>query len=144
VEDIDTYVDNQIAAGLSPATINRRLASLHAFFEYLASEKPERDWPNPVIRRRHRLKAGSHLPRDVPDDDVAQLFAVISDERDRARQDIGRITKSGSLMFRASARSRWIAISAASVENVLSLVLNMSQVEKERLLWIISGIRWRL
>jgi site-specific recombinase XerD len=34
-EDIDTFVDNQIAAGLSPATINRRLASLHTFFEYL-------------------------------------------------------------------------------------------------------------
>ena len=83
-KDIDTFVDNQIAAGLSPTTINRRLASLHTFFEYLASEKPERDWPNPVIRRRHKLKTGSHLPRDVPDDDVARLFAVISDERDRA------------------------------------------------------------
>ena len=49
-EDIDTFVDQQIAARLSPATINRRLASLHTFFEYLASEKPERDWPNPVIQ----------------------------------------------------------------------------------------------
>jgi site-specific recombinase XerD len=83
-EDIDTFVDNQIAAGLSPATINRRLASLHTFFEYLASEKPERDWPNPVIRRRHKLKTGSYLPRDVPDDAAARLFAVITDERDRA------------------------------------------------------------
>ncbi len=81
-EDIDGFVDHQIAAGLSPATINRRLASLHTFFECLASEKSERDWPNPVIQR-HRLKTGSHLPRDVPDA-AARLFAVISNERDRA------------------------------------------------------------
>ncbi len=83
-DDIDTFLDNQITAGLSPATINRRLASVHTSFEYLAGEKPERDWPNPVIHRRHRLKTGSHLPRDVPDDVVAGLFGIISDERDRA------------------------------------------------------------
>jgi hypothetical protein len=51
---------------------------------YLASEKPGCDWPNPIIYRRHRLKTGSHLPRDLPDDDVVQLFAAIPNERDRA------------------------------------------------------------
>ena len=61
-QDIDTFVDSQIAAGLSPATINRRLASLHTFFEYLASERPDRIC--------HGI-----CPR---------LFAVISDERNRA------------------------------------------------------------
>ena len=83
-QDIDHFVDQQIAAGMSPTTINRRLASLHAFFEYLASENPEREWPNPVNHRWHRLKVGPHLPRDVPDSEVARLFAVISDERDQA------------------------------------------------------------
>ena len=82
--DIDAFVDDQISRGLSPATINRRLACIHSFFEYLAAERPERYWPNPVTNRRHRLKTGSRLPRDASDADVSKIFAVISDERDRA------------------------------------------------------------
>jgi site-specific recombinase XerD len=82
--DIDAFIDHQIAADLNPSTINRRSATLHTFFEYLAEEKPDLTWPNPVIGRRHYLKLGSRLPRDVSDDDVARLFAVIDDERDRA------------------------------------------------------------
>ena len=62
VGDIDGFVGQQIAAAMSPATINRRLSCLHSFFEYLAAEQPERTWPDPVIRRRHHLKTGSHLP----------------------------------------------------------------------------------
>lgn len=82
--DIDTFIDRQIASGLCPSTINRRLSTLHSFFEFLAAEQPERSWPNPVYYRRHRLKPGSQLPRDVRDSDVARLFAVITDIRDRA------------------------------------------------------------
>ena len=82
--DIDQFVDRQLAAGLRPTTINRRLASLHTFFEYLASEDLSQEWPNPVIWRRHRLKTGMRLPRDVPDHEVTQLFAVIDDPRDQA------------------------------------------------------------
>jgi integrase/recombinase XerC len=82
--DVDTFVDEQIAAGLKPTTINRRLASIRSFFEYLASESPEIHWPNPVVWQRHQLKTGSRLPRDVPDRDVTRLFAVITDERDQA------------------------------------------------------------
>jgi len=82
--DIDDFVDHQIAVGRKPTTINRRLSTIHTFFEFLAGERPGRSWPNPVINRRHRLKTGSHLPRDVLDNDVARIFAVISDERDRA------------------------------------------------------------
>jgi site-specific recombinase XerD len=82
--DIDAFVDYQIAAELKPSTINRRSATLHSFFEYLAEEKPHLRWPNPVIGRRHYLKLGSHLPRDVSEEEVARLFAVIEDERDQA------------------------------------------------------------
>ncbi len=82
--DVDAFIDSQLAAGLSPITINRRLATIHTFFEYLASECPDQHWPNPVIWRRHKLKRGSRLPRDVPDDKIAQLFSVITMERDRA------------------------------------------------------------
>lgn len=81
---IDAFIDDQMGRGVQPASINRRLSSLHTFFEYLAGEQPEQHWPNPVIGRRHRLKLGKHLPRDVSEGEVAQLFAVIKDERSQA------------------------------------------------------------
>ena len=34
--DIDAFIDHQIALGRSPATINRRLSTIHTFFEFLA------------------------------------------------------------------------------------------------------------
>ena len=40
VPDIDQFIDQQVAQALSPATINRRLATLHTFFEFLATEEP--------------------------------------------------------------------------------------------------------
>jgi site-specific recombinase XerC len=60
------------------------MASLHTFFEYLASEEPDKTWPNPVNRRRHCLKQGQSLPRDASEAQVNALFAVIGDARDRA------------------------------------------------------------
>lgn len=71
--DIDAFVDDQIDRGLSPTTINRRLACIHSFFEYLAAESPEHHWPNPVIKRRHILKTGSRLPRDASDEYVSKI-----------------------------------------------------------------------
>jgi site-specific recombinase XerD len=84
VRDIDDFIDNQMEKQLKPATINRRIASLHTFFEYLASEEPDKVWPNPVNRRRHALKQGQSLPRDASEAEVNALFAVIDDARDRA------------------------------------------------------------
>lgn len=85
VLDIDVFVEAQVAAGLSPTTVNRRLATLHTFFDYQAFEEAGHNGgPNPVIWRRHGLKTRDCLPRDAPDNDVASLFAVITDERDQA------------------------------------------------------------
>jgi site-specific recombinase XerD len=83
--DIGAFVDEHITRNQSPATINRRLACIHSFFEQLAAERPEHHWPNPVIHRGHKLKTGSRLPRDAADTDVSKMFAVISDERDRVK-----------------------------------------------------------
>ena len=74
----------QLERGLKPATVNRRLASLHTFFEFLASQEPEQVWPNPVNWRRHGVKQGQAIPRDASEAQVAQLFAVITDLRDKA------------------------------------------------------------
>lgn len=84
VQDVDNFIDNQLEKQLKPTTINRRSASLHTFFEYLASEEPDKAWPNPVNRRRHALKQGQKLPRDASEAEVNALFAVMDDVRDRA------------------------------------------------------------
>jgi len=84
VKDVDEYIDNQMENQLKPATINRRIASLHTFFEHLASEEPDKAWPNPVNRRRHCVKQGQSLPRDASEAEVNALFGVIDDPRDRA------------------------------------------------------------
>lgn len=83
-QDVDDYVDKQLAAGLKPATINRRLASLRSFFDHLASLEPNKAYPNPVIWRRHAVKQGETLPRDASDADLAALLTVIESPRDRA------------------------------------------------------------
>ncbi len=83
-QDIDQFIDQQKSQGLKATTINRRLASLHTFFEYVASEDGTDALPNPVHWQRHRVQTGQSLPRDASDADVSALFAVIDDVRDRA------------------------------------------------------------
>ena len=63
--DIESFVDEQRKRGLAPTTINRRLATLHTFFEYMAGQSPDDAQPNPVNWRQHRVKEGHPLPRDV-------------------------------------------------------------------------------
>lgn len=83
-QDIDSFVADQTQRGLRPATINRRVATLHTFFEFLASLEPDQSWPNPVHWRRHGVKQGQTVPRDALDSQVDRLFAVMEDVRDRA------------------------------------------------------------
>ncbi len=83
-QDIDRFVSEQAQDGLSPATINRRVAAIHSFFEFLASMNPDQSWPNPVNWRRHGVKQGQSVPRDALDGQVDRLFAVMADARDRA------------------------------------------------------------
>ncbi len=84
MQQIDEFIDKQQARGLKPATINRRLASIHTFYEFIASAGLYPDLVNPVQWRRHRIKEGNHLPRDASEADVARLFATIDDKRDKA------------------------------------------------------------
>ena len=84
LQDIDVFVDQQREGGLSPATIERRVAALKTFFEFLAEESGDLSWPNPVRFKRHAGKQPAHLPRDLSDEQVRQLEGVITDVRDRA------------------------------------------------------------
>jgi len=83
-EDVDRFVEDQLERGLAATTINRRLATVHEFFEYLAEENPEEEWPNPVNWKRHKVKAGQALPRDVSEPGIERLFAQITHPRDQA------------------------------------------------------------
>jgi site-specific recombinase XerD len=80
--DIDRFVNSQVAHGFKPATINRRLAAILAFFTYLADEDPALVCP--VLPRRHFLRQPQRLPRPVKEDDLHHFFAVIEDARDKA------------------------------------------------------------
>ncbi len=71
--DVSHFVTQQLADGRSPATVNRRLASLSSFFEFLADEAGDDHWSNPVVWSLHRVKQGRHLPRDLPEQ-VARQF----------------------------------------------------------------------
>lgn len=82
-QDVSRFVEDQLARGLSAATVNRRLACLRCFIEFLASEADDSTWANPVVWRQHRVKEGKTLPRDVSEATVEQLFACISHPRDR-------------------------------------------------------------
>ncbi len=84
LQDIDAFVDGQRRLGLKPATINRRVAALKTFFDFLAEETHEMGWPNPVRFKRHASKRGKHLPRDIGDEEVERLYASIRSLRDRA------------------------------------------------------------
>jgi integrase/recombinase XerD len=81
---ISDFVEAQSNQGLKGTTINRRLSALSSFFEFLIFEAEDDNWSNPVQWKRHSLRPGHHLPRDVSDQTVSQLLAVIEDRRDRA------------------------------------------------------------
>lgn len=82
--DIDAFVDHMWQQGLKPATIKRRVTALKVFFDFLAEETGDLEWPNPVRLKRHAAKVGKHLPRDLSDAKVDRLWAVIHRPRDRA------------------------------------------------------------
>src|SRR5712692_1349078 len=75
LHDVDAFVDQQRQAGLSPATVKRRVAALKTFFDFLAEDSGDLAWPNPVRFKRHAGKQPRRLPRDLSDDTVEQLWA---------------------------------------------------------------------
>jgi integrase/recombinase XerC len=85
--DIDAFVASQREKGFQPATVNRRLAAILAFYAYLADEDPSLICP--ILPRRHYLREPQRLPRPVQEEPLRQFFAAIENEtayrtRDRA------------------------------------------------------------
>jgi len=132
-QDVDRFVAAQREQGLCAATINRRLAALHTFFECLAAEAPDRPWPNPVHWRRHQAKQGLRLPRDASDAAVAQLFTVITDPRDTAL--FGLMVGAG-LRVGEVATLRLHDLTAPTQPEHLARLRVCGKGRKERLVWL--------
>jgi len=84
VKEIDEFVQAQSKQGLKGSTINRRLSAISSFYEFIIGEQEGDELRNPVIWKRHSIRVGHHLPRDVSDEQVEQLLAMVDDVRDRA------------------------------------------------------------
>ena len=82
--DVDAFVDQQRQANLGAATIQRRVAGLKVFFDFLAEESDDLSRPNPVCFKRHAGKQPKRLPRDLSNEQVQQLWGVVTTPRDRA------------------------------------------------------------
>jgi len=79
--EIGAYVDHLLRKRRTPKTITCHLQTLRLFFDYLVHEEG-RSMANPIIRISLRLP--KPLPRHLQDGQVARLFAVVRDLRDRA------------------------------------------------------------
>jgi site-specific recombinase XerC len=83
VQDIDAFIEHSQKKGHAIGTVNRRLCALRTFFQFriMQDENAPR---NPVIPKRHFIRPGEKLPRDVEDRIIETLFAQITNVRDRA------------------------------------------------------------
>ena len=79
--EIGAYVDHLFRKRLSPKTITCHLQTVRLFYGYLINEEGM-VMANPVTKISIRLP--KPLPRHLKDDQVANLFAVITKARDRA------------------------------------------------------------
>jgi site-specific recombinase XerD len=78
------YVDHRLSRGIKPVTLNGELSGLHGLLFFLA------DQGHPVCQRTLHvkpLKESSHLPRDVPVDQIRALMQEI--EADAASDHAG-------------------------------------------------------
>jgi len=135
--DVDSFIDGQLERGLRPATVNRRLATLHSFFEYIASEEHADKGVNPVNWQRHRIKEGEKLPRDASEADVARLFAELGDVRDRAM--FGLMVGAG-LRVGEVAALRCQGLEAPATEAKMARLRVRGKGRKERVVWVTP--RW--
>jgi site-specific recombinase XerD len=83
VQDIDTFIEHSQKMDHAIGTINRRLCALRSFYQFLVVQN-ENAPTNPVIPKRHFIRPGERLPRDVEDKALEVLFAAIHNVRDRA------------------------------------------------------------
>lgn len=133
VSDVDEFVASQVKRGLQGSSINRRVATLHTFFEFLASEVAELGLVNPVNWRRHGVKESQLLPRDASEQAVEQLFAKITDARDQAL--FGLLVGAGLRVGEVVSVTRSDLQAPLTPEQCARLRVK-GKGEKERMVWL--------
>jgi len=135
--DVTWFVTTQLTGGLSATTVNRRLAALSSFFEFLADEADDDHWPNPVVWRTHRVAKGSHLPRDLPESMARQFWQAV-------RLGIIRDQALIALMLDVGLRVGEVAtlrlqdLEPASGRDALSALRVRGKGDKERRVWLVA------
>ena len=132
VQTIDKFVQAQSEKQLKAATINRRLSAISSFFDFILCEEENEGRQNPVYWNRHSVRQGRHLPRDVSDDKIAQLFSILDDTRDQAMF---------SLMLKAGLRvgevvNLTLDAIQAQTTGALSSLRVCGKGDKERMVWL--------
>jgi site-specific recombinase XerD len=79
--EVDRFIDQQQAQGLTAATINRQLYALKHFFDFLIEQGVGS--LNPV-KPSHLLRRGRPLPKPLAQEPLERLFARIQQPMDRA------------------------------------------------------------
>lgn len=80
--DVNAFIERQQELGRTVATINRRIATLRAFYEFVReNEQPKLVSP---VRRSHFLRRPRPLPRPLKEGEVRVFFESLEGERDRA------------------------------------------------------------
>ncbi len=135
-KDVTEFISEQLNSGLSRATINRRLAALSSFFEYLADEAEDESWKNPVKWRHHRLKRGHHLPRDLKESTVRQLWSSVEAGPIRDQAMVALMLDVG-LRVGEVASLELDAFDVAEAPGELSSLRLSGKGDKERRVWLV-------
>jgi len=133
--DISQFVTSQLESNRSGATINRRLATLSSFFDYQYEINPDSERPNPVCWRIHRIETGYHLPKDLPERVVRQLWESIRKGQIRDQVMLGLMLDVG-LRVGEVAALKMDDIESSEREGQLWSLRLKGKGNKERRVWL--------
>jgi integrase/recombinase XerD len=138
---MDDFVQTQSQQGLAAATVNRRLSAISSLFEFLMSETEDDSWPNPVYWKRHSIRPGRHLPRDLNDDQAERLFTVIDDARDEA---IFSLMLAAGLRVGEVIALQLSDLHPAEATTPLTRLRVRGKGQKERVVWLTWQVRQQI
>ncbi|GAB4506930.1 MAG: site-specific tyrosine recombinase [Anaerolineales bacterium] len=80
--EVDDFVAEQCEKSFKPKTVNRRLTTITALYEYFSPE--DESLVCPVYYGRHHRREPKRMPRPMPIEILDRFFAVVDDIHDRA------------------------------------------------------------
>jgi site-specific recombinase XerD len=79
--DLEAFIEQEQDRGLSPSTLQNRLASVYAFIRFFVENKII---DSELLERKIHIKQPVALPKSMDTDDVDKILTVIDSTRDRA------------------------------------------------------------